>query len=83
MREILGQLADGQIEMYKTVREAMLMFFSFRRGICVCRVWRSGRGSFLLYNGSVWMSSKLDILLVLIYSRFFSCIIIFYHVPLH
>ena len=71
MKEMLGQLADGQIEMYKAVsRRFPTKFFFLLTQSCVWRVWRSGRESFLLYSGYVLTFNTQDILSALIYLRF-------------
>jgi hypothetical protein len=65
---MLGHLADGQIEMYKAVSMRLLVvdFFLLTQD-SARRVWKSGRGLFLLYSGYAWTSNTHDILLALIY----------------
>jgi hypothetical protein len=55
MKEMLTNLADGQIELYKTVRLTITLFLI--RADFIARLWTSGRGSSLSFNVFAWTFS--------------------------
>lgn len=56
MKEMLGNLADGQIEFYKAVSNLLFLFRKkYSMLIFSQRLWKNGRGLFPLSSVSVWM----------------------------
>lgn len=57
MKEMLGNLAEGQIEFYKAVRPSVHMSLKV---LMFCRRWKNGTESSLLYSAFAWTFSRVS-----------------------
>ena len=55
MKEMLSNLADGQIELYRSVSD--IFVFSGAALLIYARLWKSGTGSFRLFSAYAWTFS--------------------------